>query len=70
MNLNLFKLKPGDLALSQEADALEAEYGPAGAVRHVREQIASASRGARQHLYRLHDEIVRRHPGAVLATAA
>jgi len=69
MNLSLFKLKPADLALSQEADDLEAQFGPAGAVAHIREQIANASRGARQHLYRLHDEIVRRHPAA-LATAA
>jgi hypothetical protein len=69
MNLSLFKLKPADLALSQEADELEAQFGPAGAVQHIREQIAGAGRGARQHLYRLHDEIVRRHPAAI-ATAA
>jgi hypothetical protein len=62
MNLSLFKLKPGDLALSEEADELEARFGPAGAVRHVREQIAHSGRTGRQHLYRLHDEIVRRHP--------
>ena len=62
MNLSLFKLKPGDLALSEEADDLEARFGAAGAVRHVREQIASTGRGTRQRLYRLHDEIVRRHP--------
>lgn len=62
MNLSLFKLKTGDLALSEEADDLEARYGAAGAVRHVREKIANAGRGTRQHLYRLHDEIVRRHP--------
>jgi hypothetical protein len=67
MNLSLFKLKPGDLALSEEADELEAQFGPAGAVRHVRERIACAHRGARQHLYRLHDEIVRRHPAAAAA---
>jgi hypothetical protein len=70
MNLKLFKLKPADFLLAQEADDLEAQYGPAGAVRHVREQIAGANRGARQHLYRLHDEIVRRHPAAVTAAAA
>ena len=62
MNLSLFKLKTGDLALSEEADELEARYGAAGAVRHVREKIAEAERGTRQHLYRLHDEIVRRRP--------
>lgn len=63
MILNPFKLKAG-LALSEEADDLEARFGPAGAVRHVRAQIARANRGSRQHLYRLHDEIVRRHPSA------
>lgn len=63
MILNPFKLNAG-LALSDEADDLEARFGPVGAVRHVREQIARADRGARQHLYRLHDEIVRRHPSA------
>ncbi|MDB5474849.1 MAG: hypothetical protein JWP49_360 [Phenylobacterium sp.] len=69
MNLNLFKLKPADFVLAEEADELEARLGPAEAVRHVREQIASANRGARQHLYRLHDEIVRRYPAAVAAAA-
>ena len=63
MILNPFKLKAG-LALSEEADDLEARFGRSGAVRHVREKIARADRGARQHLYRLHDEIVRRHPSA------
>ena len=69
MNLSLFKLKTADFALSEEADELEARFGPASAVQHVREQIAGASRGARQHLYRLHDEIVRRHPSAAAAAA-
>jgi hypothetical protein len=69
MNLSLFKLKSADLALAQEADELEAQLGPDGAVRHVREQIAGAGRGPRQHLYRLHDEIVRRHPAAIAAAA-
>jgi hypothetical protein len=61
MILNPFKLRAG-LALSEEADDLEARFGAAGAVSHVREKIAAADRGARQRLYRLHDEIVRRHP--------
>jgi hypothetical protein len=61
MILNPFKLKAG-LALSEEADDLEARFGAAGAVSHVRDKIAGADRGARQHLYRLHDEIVRRRP--------
>jgi hypothetical protein len=61
MILNPFKLRAG-LALSEEADDLEARLGAAGAVSHVREKIARADRGARQRLYRLHDEIVRRHP--------
>ena len=50
------------VALCHEADALEARLGAAGAVRHVREEIAQAGRTARQRLYRLHDEIARRHP--------
>ncbi|MDB5418054.1 MAG: hypothetical protein JWP50_1473, partial [Phenylobacterium sp.] len=53
--------------LCDEADDLEARLGPTGAVSHIREQIARADRGARQHLYRLHDEIVRRHPAAAPA---
>lgn len=61
MNLSLLKLKSEDLVLSEEADELEARFGPSGAVRHVRDEIARAGRGARQRLYRLHDEIVRRH---------
>ena len=64
MILNPFKLKLGLSAIAEEADHLEARFGPVGAVRHVREQIARADRGARQHLYRVHDEIVRRHPAA------
>jgi len=68
MNLSLFKLKSGDLVLAEEADELEARLGPSGAVDHVRDEIAKASRASRQHLYRLHDEIVRRHP-ALLAPA-
>lgn len=66
MILNPFKLKAG-LALSEEADDLEARFGAAGAVGHVRDMIAQADRGARQHLYRLHDEIVRRQPVAQTA---
>ncbi|MDE2486218.1 MAG: hypothetical protein KGO51_02375 [Alphaproteobacteria bacterium] len=64
--LNPFKLMTG-AALVEEADDLEARLGPAGAVSHVRDQIAQADRSARQHLYRLHDEIVRRHPALVMA---
>jgi hypothetical protein len=67
MNLSLFKLKTADFVLCEEADELEARLGPAEAVRHVREQIAAAKRSARQHLYRLHDELVRRHPAAAAA---
>jgi hypothetical protein len=61
MNLNPFKMMAG-AALAAEADDLEARLGPAGAVLHVREKIAEARRDARAHLYRLHDEIARRHP--------
>ena len=46
-----------------EADALELEHGAEGAVRLLRERIIGAERDARARLYRLHDEIVRRHPG-------
>lgn len=66
MILNPFRHRTG-AAISAEADALEARFGAAGAVRHVREQIAHADRDARQHLYRVHDEIVRRHPSAAPA---
>jgi hypothetical protein len=67
MILKFLKTKAVDMALSEEADELEARLGPVGAVRHVREQIAVADRNARQHLYRLHDEIVRRRPGVSAA---
>ncbi|HEX3699794.1 MAG TPA: hypothetical protein VHV27_03880 [Phenylobacterium sp.] len=60
MILNPFKLM-SEAALASEADDLEVRFGPVGAVDHVREQIAAARREARPHLYRLHDEIVRRH---------
>jgi hypothetical protein len=63
---NPFKLMAG-AALVQEADELEARYGADGAVLHVRDRIAQADRAARQHLYRLHDEIVRRHPATATA---
>lgn len=64
--LNPFKLMSG-AALVEEADDLEARFGLAGAVDHVREQIAQADRAARQHLYRLHDEIIRRGSGDAAA---
>lgn len=63
MNLSLFRHRAG-AQIAAEADDLEARLGPSGAVRHVREQIAQARRDHRQHLYRVHDEIVRRHPAA------
>jgi hypothetical protein len=66
MILNPFKLK-AETALMAEADDLEERLGPAEAVRHVREMIAQAKRDARPHLYRLHDEIARRHPTASAA---
>jgi hypothetical protein len=66
MILNPFKLK-AETALMAEADDLEARLGPAEAVRHVREMIAQARRDARPHLYRLHDEIARRHPAVSAA---
>jgi len=66
MILNPFKLK-AETALMAEADDLEARLGAAEAVRHVREMIAQAKRDARPHLYRLHDEIARRHPTASAA---
>lgn len=45
--------------LSFEADAVEEAYG-AAAVAWVRGRILKASRTHRPHLYRLHDELVRR----------
>lgn len=63
MNLNPFRQRFGAQVVA-EADDLEARLGPAEAVRHVRDQIAQADRDHRAHLYRVHDEIVRRHPAA------
>jgi hypothetical protein len=67
MRRYLIKLKLGDAAIVSEADELEARYGAVGAVRHVRAQIENAGRSDRQHLYRLHDEIMRRHPAMIPA---
>jgi hypothetical protein len=50
-------------SLHEEATALEDALGLEGALRKVREQIANAHRMQRRHLYRLHDEIARRHWG-------
>ena len=63
---NPFK-QMADTALIAEADDLEVRLGPDGAVTYIREQIAAARREARPHLYRLHDEIARRHPHATAA---
>ena len=52
-----------ELDLWSEADALELELGAEGAIRALRARIIEAERDARERLYRLHDEIVRRHPG-------
>jgi hypothetical protein len=51
------------LDLWAKADALELEFGAEGAVRLLRAQIVEAERDTRALLYRIHDEIVRRHPG-------
>lgn len=48
--------------LLAEASTLEDELGIEGALSAIRGQIASADRGARERLYRLHDELVRRYP--------
>jgi hypothetical protein len=58
----LRKTTPAQLDLWTEADALELQLGPEGAIRMLRSQIVRASREERERLYRLHDEIVRRHP--------
>jgi hypothetical protein len=64
MPLRLFRPKTVDpRQLWADADALELELGAEGAVRALREQITRAERERRERLYRLHDEIVRRHPG-------
>jgi len=49
-----------EFAISAEADSLEMTYGQ-DAVEWVRMQIASARRDTRAHLYRVHDELARRH---------
>ena len=51
-------------SLQIEATALEDALGFEAAVIQVREQILSAPRPQRRRLYRLHDEIARRHWGA------
>lgn len=64
MALKLFRRRtPDEADLWAEADALELELGPEGAVRMLRGEITRAERERRARLYRLHDEIVRRHPG-------
>jgi hypothetical protein len=49
------------MKLEAEAEALEDEHGPAAAILLLRNRIAHADRAARRRLYRLHDEIARRH---------
>ena len=65
MILKPFLMRTRDVCA--EADELEAQFGAAGAVEFVREQIARADRDARQRLYRIHDEIARRHPSVFAA---
>ena len=52
----------GRQRLLAEATTLEDELGIEAALTEVRGQIASADRSARERLYRLHDELVRRYP--------
>jgi hypothetical protein len=52
---------PDDGALRHEADELERHHGRTEAVNVVRRWIAEAPRDERRRLYRLHDEIARRH---------
>lgn len=59
----LHQTTTAQLDLWSEADALELELGPEGAIRLLRARIIEAEREGRERLYRLHDEIVRRHPG-------
>lgn len=47
--------------LRREADDLERSHGWSEAVKMIRSRIAEADREERRRLYRLHDEIVRRH---------
>ena len=47
--------------LESEASAMEDEFGAAGAIELVRDMIVRADRPERRRLYRLHDEIARRH---------
>ena len=63
MILKPFLMRTRDVCA--EADELEVQFGAAGAIEFVREQIARADRDARQRLYRVHDEIARRHPTAI-----
>lgn len=63
MLLPFLRREPDPVDLWAEADTLELEHGAEGAVRLLRARIVSAERETRARLYRLHDEIVRRHPG-------
>jgi hypothetical protein len=69
----LHQTTPAQQDLWAKADALELEFGAEGAIRMLRGQIVEAERDSRAYLYRLHDEIVRRHPAqdwwAILARA-
>jgi hypothetical protein len=47
--------------LRSEADELERSHGWSEAVELIRRRIAEADRDERRRLYRLHDEIARRH---------
>jgi hypothetical protein len=47
------------VALTEEADKLEAQYGDA-AIAVIRDKVQAADRKARRKLYRLHDELARR----------
>lgn len=60
----LFWREPAKLLA--EASALEDEFGPEHAIERLRDRIAEADRKDRKRLYRLHDEIVRRHGAARL----
>ena len=53
--------RPDRRAIAAEASALEREHGYSGAVAVLRARIVQADRPGRRRLYKLHDEIARRH---------
>ena len=62
-------LRPEGVVIAHEADRLEATHGDR-AIEWVRQRILTARKAERRRLYRLHDEIARRHAEPLSLDAA